>query len=174
MCSIKIFLESKQADSNSKSLLARSIGWLVGSFLFLSNLMKAERERERFVANICACYAYISRSWNRSIDRSIFFFFFFMLHLSSRGRNVGLLRGSSVGKGRRLCTIVKQHAFLRYYPHCIATALSTIDLPFLTGGIESLFFPFCLSTTTSLLYAIVTTFPRRHRYDIPRLLWTGS
>lgn len=61
--------KSKQADSNSKSLLARSIACSVGPFLFLSNPMKAERER--FVANICACYAYISRSWsNRSIDRS--------------------------------------------------------------------------------------------------------
>lgn len=68
----KSFSKSKQADSNSKSLLARSIACSVGSFLFffIDEGTEREREGERFVANICACHAYISRSWNRSINRS--------------------------------------------------------------------------------------------------------
>lgn len=56
------------------------------------------------------------------------------------------------------------------YSHCVVYDRSSFSY----WGHRLPVFPFCLSTTTLLLNAIVTTFPRRHRYDIPRLLWTGS
>lgn len=83
--------KSKQADSNSKSLLARSIACSVGSFLFLSNSMKAEREvRRKYLCLLCIHIKIVEHS----IDRSIFFlfFFFFMLQVSSQERNVGLTK----------------------------------------------------------------------------------
>lgn len=153
----KSFSKSKQADSNSKSLLARSIACSVGSFLFLSNSMKAEREvRRKYLCLLCIHIKIVEQS----IDRSIFFFFFFMLQVSSRRRNVGLTK---CWKGKdTVLYIVNQHTFLRCYLHCIATALSTIDLPFLTGGIDSLFFPFaCL-----LLHYSWTLSSPRCREDI--------
>lgn len=62
--------KSRQADSNSKSLLARSIACSAGSFLFLSNSMKAERERERGSSQISVLvmHTYQDRGIDRSID----------------------------------------------------------------------------------------------------------
>lgn len=60
--------KSRQADSNSKSLLARSIACSVGSFLFPSNSMEAERERGSSQIFVLVMHTYQDRG---AIDRSI-------------------------------------------------------------------------------------------------------